>query len=244
MPFRATMLALLSLPLMPAPLTDIVAVAPGSAVLDASRVGETTDTTNMFFSRDGQERGGPMQVESTRRTTRNGVPVFEHRIVVLAPGGRPFMDDTTWYHATTLAPIAHRSHGTNRSFSIDYAPGRVTGFLEDTAGTHPIDVTLAQPVFDPSELQSLVRSLPVKVGTSFILPLFDHRTYGIQMDTLVAEGADEVETESGMVAAWRLGLATADRKATYYLAQDTGRELKVLVTWAGGSLRVIGTGVK
>jgi len=46
------------------------------------------------------------------------------------------------------------------------------------------------------------------------------------------------------VMAWRLGLATADRKATYYLAQDTGRELKVDVTWAGGHMRVVGTGVK
>ena len=90
-------------------------------------------------------------------------------------------------------------------------------------------------MFDPSELQSLVRSLPVKVGTSFVLPLFDHQKYGIQVDTLVVEGADEVETDSGKVTAWRLGLATADRKATYYLAQDTGRELKVDVTWAGGT---------
>ena len=242
--FRAAVLALLSLPLMSSPLTDVIAVAPGSAMLDASRVGETTDTTNLFFTRDGQERAGPMQIESTRRTTRDGVSVFEHRIVVLAPGGRPFMDDTTWYHATTLAPIAHRSHSTRRSFSIDYAPGRVTGFLKDSAGTHAVDVALAQPVFDPSELQSLVRSLPVKEGTSFVVPVFDHQTYGIQVDTLVVEGADEVETTSGKVAAWRLGLATADRKATYYLAQDTGRELKVLVTWAGGQMRVLGTGVK
>lgn len=242
--FRAAVVALLSLPLAAAVLTDVVVVAPGSAVLDATRIAETTDTTNMFFSRNGQERSGPMQIESTRRRTRDGVPVFEHRIVVLAPGGTPFMDDTTWYHATTLAPIAHRSHSTRRSFSVDYAPGRVTGFLKDSAGTHPIDVALAQPVFDPSELQSLVRSLPVKVGASFALPLFDHQTYGVQMDTLVVEGADEVDTESGKVVAWRLGLATADRKATYYLAQDTGRELKVLVTWAGGQMRVVGTGVK
>ena len=240
---RTAVLALLSLPLMPAALTDVVDVVPGSAMLDASRIHETTDTTNMYFTRDGEERAGPMQVESTRRTMRNRVAVFEHRIVVIG-GGRTFIDDTTWYHATTLAPIAHRSHSTNRSFSIDYAPGRVTGFLTDTAGTHPIDVVLAQPVFDPSELQSLVRSLPVKVGTSFVLPLFDHQKYGIQADTLVVEGADEVETESGKVMAWRLGLATADRKATYYLAQDTGRELKVDVTWAGGQMRVVGTGVK
>ena len=60
----------------------------------------------------------------------------------------------------------------------------------------------------------------------------------------MVEGADEVETESGKVAAWRVGLATADRKATYYLAQETGRELKVLVTWAGGQMRVVGQGVK
>jgi hypothetical protein len=241
---RAAVLALLSLPLVPAALSDVIAVAPGSAVLDASRVRESTDTTNMFFTRDGQERGGPMQIESTRRMTRDGAAVFEHRIVVLAPGGRAFIDDTTWYNASTLAPIAHRSHSTNRSFSIDYAPGRVTGFLKDSTGTRPIDVTLAQPVFDPSELQSLVRSLPIKVGTAFALPLFDHQKYGIQVDTLVVEGAAEVETDGGKVAAWRLGLTTADRKATYYLAQDTGRELKVDVTWAGGAMRVVGTGVK
>ncbi len=241
---RAAVLALLCLPLAPSTPADIIAVVPGSPMLDPSRVRETTDTTNMFFTRDGQERGGPMQVESTRRMTRDGVAAFEHRIVVYAPGGRAFIDDTTWYNAATLAPIAHRSHSTNRTFSVDYAPGHVTGFLKDSAGTHAIDVALPQPVFDPSELQSLVRSLPVKVGTAFALPLFDHQKYGVQVDTLVVEGADEVDTEAGKVAAWRLTLATADRKATYYLSQDTGRELKVLVTWAGGQMRVVGTGVK
>ena len=52
-------------------------------------------------------------------------------------GGRAFMDDTTWYHARTLAPIAHRSHSTNRSFSIDYAPGRVTGLPQGLGGHAP-----------------------------------------------------------------------------------------------------------
>lgn len=239
--FRAK-LALLALSLVPL-LTDVITVGPGSSLLDASRVRETTDTTSMYFSKDGSERAGPMQVESTRRITRDGVAVFEHHIVVIG-NGRAFIDDTTWYSATTLAPIAHRSHSAGRDFSIDYAPGRVTGSLRDSAGTHPIDVVLSQPVFDPSELQSLVRSLPVKVGTSFGLPLFDHQKYGIQVDTLVVEGEDDIATDSGKVPAWRVGLATADRKATYYLAKDTGRELKVVVTWAGGQMRVVGTGVK
>ena len=49
--FRAK-LALLSLSLVPL-LTDVITVAPGSSLLDASRVRETTDTTSMYFSKDG-----------------------------------------------------------------------------------------------------------------------------------------------------------------------------------------------
>lgn len=237
-----TKVVLLALSMLALP-AEIVTVTPGSPLLDASRVRESSDTTNMFFSKGGPERPGPMQVESTRRTTRDGMAVFEHHIVVIG-GGRAFIDDTTWYNASTLAPIAHRSHSAGRDFSIDYAPGKVTGSLRDSSGTHPIDVALSQPIFDPSELQSLVRSLPVKVGTSFVLPLFDHQKYGIQVDTLVVEGEDEVDTDSGKTPAWRVTLATADRKATYYLAKDTGRELKVVVTWAGGQMRVVGAGVK
>lgn len=244
LPFRATMLAVLALPALPAALVDAIVVAPGSAILQASRVHEGSDTTHMFFTRDGQERAGPVQVESTRRITRNGASVLEHHIVVNAPDGRPFIDDTTWYDAATLAPIAHRSHSTRRSFSIDYAPGRVTGFLKDTAGTHPIDVVLTQPVFDPSELQSLMQALPLKVGAAFVLPLFDHQKYGIQVDTIVVAGSEQVETNAGMVDAWKLELSTADRQATYFMAKEDARELKVLVTWAGGSMRVLGQGVK
>lgn len=244
MPLRAVALALLALPTLPAVLNDTILVAPGSAVLQPSRVHEGADTTHMFFTRDGQERAGPMQVESTRRTTRNGVNVLEHRIIVSAPDGRPFIDDTTWYEAKTLAPVAHRSHSTRRSFSIDYAPGRVTGFMKDTAGTHPIDVALAQPVFDPSELQSLLQALPLREGAAFVIPLFDHQAYGIQVDTVVVTGTAQVETETGMVDAWKLQLTTADRQATYFMAKEGLRELKVLVTWAGGAMRVVGQGVR
>ncbi len=242
MPFRAALLALLGLPIAPWILTDTMAVAPGSALLQPSRVLDGDDTTHMSFTRNGETRAGPMQVESTRRAMRDGVPVIEHRIVV--SGGRFHMDDTTWYSAATLAPIAHRSHGPGRLFSIDYAPGRVTGFLKDTAGTHPIDVTLAQPVFDPSELQSLLQALPLEVGSAFVIPLFDHQSYGVQMDTMVVAGAAQVETDGGMVDAWKLVLRTADREATYYLAKADARELKVTVTWAGGEMQVLGSGVK
>jgi len=189
--FRAAVVALLSLPLAAAVLTDVVVVAPGSAVLDATR----------WCSRVRA---------SHRRTRTRRDPV--HGRHDLVPRDHPGAD---------CPPVAqHQAEllGRLRTGARHRLPQGLGGDAPDQRDTDT-------PVFDPSELQSLVRSLPVKVGASFALPLFDHQTYGVQMDTLVVEGADEVDTESGKVAAWRLGLATADRKATYYLAQDTGREL-------------------
>lgn len=236
---RIVLLAVAALPLL-----DTVAIVPGSAMLDAARIGASTDTTNMTFIRNGEERAGPMQVESTRQVQRNGVEVFEHRIVVVGPSGRAFIDDTTWYNATTLAPIAHRSHGPRRTFSLDYTPGRVTGTMTDSSGSHPFDVPLAQPVFDPSTLQSIVRALPLAEGKRFAVPLFNHEKQDVEVDTLAVTGSASVDTDRGAVPAWVLAIITADRQATYYVAKDDGRELKVVVTWAGGEMRVLHTGTK
>lgn len=242
---RTALAVVLTMSFLPhRPSADTIAVAPGSAILDPSRIGASADTTLMTFLRNGEERAGPMQVESTRRVQRDGVAAFEHRIVVLGPDGRAFIDDTTWYHAATLAPIAHQSHASRRTFSLTYAPGRVTGTLVDSTGSHPFEVALPQPVFDPSTMQSIVRALPLAEGKRFAVPLFNHEKRDVEVDTLAVTGSAAVETDRGAVPAWVLTIITADRQATYYVARDDGRELKVVVTWAGGEMRVRHTGTK
>ena len=241
MSFRAEAALWLLLPALGG-LSEVVRLAPGDPLLKPSRIREGTDSSFMIFRRDGQERPGPVQVESIRRTSRNGTAVFEHIITV--DGGRFRMADTTWYAAATLAPIAHRSHGAGRSFALDYHPGRVTGQTTDSAGTTPIDVPLPSPAFDPSALHAVIRSLELAPGRSYVIPLFHHEKKAIVADTMVVEGEATVETDGGPVAAWRCVLATEDRSATYFIAKADGTDLKVLVTWKGGELHIRHSGVK
>lgn len=238
---RAAPGAILSLLLIPT-LADVTQLGPGNPLLRPDRIRQGTDTSYIAIQRDGQERPGPMQVEAIRRTARKGQEVFEHVIVV--DGGRFRMDDTTWYDSRTLAPLAHRSHGPGRTFSLDYAPGRVTGSMTDSAGAHPIDVALPSTAFDPSSMHAVFRSLELAPGQRYAIPMFNHEKRAIVTDTLAVEGEDIVDTDQGKVAAWRLTMATPDRRATYYVSRADGRDLKVIVTWAGGELRVRHSGVK
>jgi len=240
--FRAEAILCLLVPALSGALGEVVRLAPGNPLLRPGRIREATDSSFMVFRRDGQERPGPVQVERIRRTTRNKTAVFEHIITV--DGGRFRMADTTWYDATTLSPIAHRSHGAGRSFSIDYQPGRVTGSVTDTTGTTPIDVALPSPAFDPSALHAVIRSLELAPGRAYVIPIFNHEKRAVVADTLVVEGEDSVETDKGPVPAWRCVIATEDRKATYYIGKADGSDLKVLVTWKGGELHIRHSGVK
>jgi hypothetical protein len=69
-----------------------VLLRPGHPLLDASRVAPRTDTTRIVWTMNGQQRAGPIQIESIRRIERGGVAMLEHRIAVhggrVAPGAR------------------------------------------------------------------------------------------------------------------------------------------------------------
>lgn len=216
-------------------------LVPGHARLAPARVADGTDTTWVSWTAGGQTRPGPLQIESIRRVTRDGVAAIEHRIAVR--GGRSELEDTTWYDARTLAPLAHRSHGAQRAFVLDYGPGVVRGSMTGGPGAGAIDVALDGPVFDPSSLHAILRALRLEAGARFVVPFFDHEARAARLDTLIVTGEGTVATDQGPVPAWLVTVATPRQRARYQVRKSDGRELRIEVDAGGGTMRMLARGV-
>jgi hypothetical protein len=114
----------------------------------------------------------------------------------------------------------------------------------DSTGSTPIDVELAEPVFDPSALHPILRALAVTPGARFVVPFFNHEGRTVRRDSLFVDGSEDVATDGGAVPAWRIRVHAGDRVATYYLAKRDPRELKVVVQVPHGEMRVLAPGVR
>lgn len=221
---------------------DPVRLSPGHPRVAADRISEGADTTRIWWTANGQTRPGPTQIESVRRVQRQGRRAIEHRIAV--SGGRVALDDTTWYDARTLAPLAHRSHGNGRAFSLDYEAGQVRGSVVDSTGTTMIDVAVPEAVFDPSALHLVIRAVEFEPGATLLLPFFNHETRSVRLDTVAVEGSEALDTDGGPVPVWRLSVRAAGRRATYFVRKTDGHELKVEVRVGAGEMRVLAPGVR
>ncbi len=71
------LVVLTSTALAAAPVANPIHLAPGSALLRLDRITPSVDSTFIRWSMNGQERAGPIQIESVRRITRDGGAVLE-----------------------------------------------------------------------------------------------------------------------------------------------------------------------
>jgi hypothetical protein len=239
-------LVLLSMVLGASRLVDAQTVhrfAPGDAVVDAGRLVPHADTARIEWTRDGQTRAGPIQIEELDRAVLEGRSAWRHRIRV--EGGRSVIDDTTWYEAKTLRPIRHHSHGPAGYLTIDYAEHDARGTLDSSGRVTHHDVELPGGAFDPSALHPLIRTLPLGPGVAFVYPVLSSDSWTVRSDTIRVEGVDSVSAEAGVIPVWRVAILAAGRKATYYVRQRDGLDLEVRVELAPGTqMRILKTGVK
>lgn len=152
------------------------------------------------------------------------------------------LDDTTWYDPATLRPLAHRSHAAVRRFSLDYGSGSVHGSVEDSTGSHPFEVAVAD-VFDPSALHPILRSLTIERAT-YLIPRFNHETRSVREDSLLVEGEEELATDHGPVPVWRIVVVSGGQRATYYVRRSDGVELKAVVRFGDNEMTIAHPGVK
>ena len=215
-------------------------VAVGDRTLDLSRLREGTDTSRVVWTRQGRETAGPLQIEEVRFVEAGGRPMVLHRMTVQGPAFT--MTDTTWLARGDLAPIRHRSHAPQRTLLLDYEAGAVRGSVapKDSA-TRRVGAALALPVFDPSSLHLVLRSLPLAEGYAARLPFFDHERLTDRITTVRVTGSEAVGVAGRPGAqAWVVEVDTGAHEATYWVDRETGDPVRVVSRPAPGvELRVL-----
>lgn len=114
------------------------------------------------------------------------------------------VDDSLVVDARTLAPRTERLRLAATTVTIHYAGRRVTGVVQhgDSAPV-PFDVTYADAPFAFNEVESLLRSVPLRAGYRAVVPLFSEVDRAVEHDTVTVLGPEG----AGGHAGWRVRFA-------------------------------------
>jgi hypothetical protein len=222
---------------------SVETVRPGSKRLELQRLTPFADTARVVWTRNGETRDGPLQIETLRRVSDRGRTLWEHAIRIV--GGRQGLDDTTWYDPRTLAPMAHHSHASDWTLTIAYFSPSAAGTIDSSGVVTRFEIPLGDGAFDPSAFHPVLRSLPFRPGAVFLLPTVSHENRMVRVDTVRVVGADTVHAGGEPVPVWRLDVAAAGRRVNYYVRQSDGRALAVVATPQPGlEMRILLPGVQ
>lgn len=81
--------------------------------------------------------------------------------------------DTTFALARTLAPLGGRTHKPTGIISYDFQHDTVSGVITDSGATRAIHDVLPGPAFNSTDIDVIVRSLPLAPGYQARLPIYD-----------------------------------------------------------------------
>jgi hypothetical protein len=145
------------------------------------------------------------------------------RVIVYDYGARRRVIDTTLSVARTLAPIVERTHKTSGVIMLDFAGRRVTGRMGPLASPKAIDDTLPGPAFNSTDLELIVRVLPLRDGLTADLPIYDPEFGGYRFAKVSVVGAEPAAGGAG--PAWRVR-ARDTRLESVYLVDQATRQLR------------------
>jgi hypothetical protein len=145
------------------------------------------------------------------------------RIIVYDYGARGRVIDTTLSVARTLAPIAERTYKTSGVIVLDFAGRHVTGRMGSTVSPRPIDDTLPGPAFNSTDLELVVRVLPLRAGFTADLPIYDPEFGGYRFAKVSVIGIERGAGGAG--PGWRVR-ARDTRLESIYLVDQATRELR------------------
>lgn len=195
----------------PAPLKAIVAARPGAS-------------SSRFLLRFAPTSADTLAVVGTRTVTERTSGAVIERVILYDYAAHGQTVDTTLSDARTLAPILERTHKASGIIFLDFAGRIVTGRLTTPDGTRAIADTLGAPAFNSTDLDLVVRRLPLAAGYATRLPLYDPEFGGFRhADARVSrrqtpEGSD----------AWVVQVHDGKLDCEYELDAHT-RELRTIV---------------
>lgn len=170
--------------------------------------------------------GDTAQVEIGTRTverhdaTVGGTRLIRRVLSFVSPRGTVI--DSTTCRAESLAPVSERSLQPTKTMSLDFAGAHVTGTVtpRDSAA-HPVDMDTAVPVFNSTDADLVVASLPLADGYRAILPFYTYELGGLERDTVTVLRSEKFAGPDGERKAWVAQLADPFLHITYWIDADT-----------------------
>lgn len=147
--------------------------APHPAPLAAIDAAQLPATSSRFLLRFAATSADTLAMVGTRTVTERTNGAVIERVILYDYGSRGRTVDTTLSVARTLAPIAERTYKPRGAIVLDFAGRIVTGRLTTGDGTRVIADTLGAPAFNSTDLDLVVRRLPLAAGYTTRLPLYD-----------------------------------------------------------------------
>lgn len=170
--------------------------------------------------------GDTAQVEIGTRTverddaTVGGARLIRRVLSFVSPRGTVI--DSTVCHAESLAPVSERSHQPTKTMSLDFAGARVTGTVapKDSAAHH-VDMDTTVPVFNSTDADLVVASLPLADGYRAVLPFYTYELGGLERDTVTVLRSEKFVGPDGERKAWVAQLADPFLHITYWIDADS-----------------------
>jgi len=145
-----------------------------------------------------------------------GMRVIHRVLTFTSPRGSVI--DSTVCLAESLAPVMERSHQPTKTMSLDFAGARVTGLItpKDSAA-HQVDMDTTVPVFNSTDTDLVIASLPLAEGYHAILPFYTYELGGLERDTVTVLRIEKIPTPDGERSAWVTQVADPFVHITYWI---------------------------
>jgi hypothetical protein len=176
----------------------------------------------MTATRPGDTARVELGVRTVERhdDTLGGAHVIRSVLSLVSPRGT--VVDSTVCHAKSLAPVSERSHQPTKTMALDFAGARITGLVapKDSA-PHSVDMDTTVPVFNSTDADLVVASLPFTEGFHAILPFYTYELGGVERDTVTLLRSEKFMGPDGERKAWVARLDDAFVHITYWIDAGT-----------------------
>jgi hypothetical protein len=168
---------------------------------------------------DSVEREVGTQTREVHMITVDGRRAIQRVMTFATPRGT--VVDSTVTFVDGLAPVAEVSHQPTKVMRLSFDGGRVTGTVTPTdSAAHVVDEA-GEPVFNSTDLDLVVSSLPLTEGYRTVLPFYVYEHGGLERDTISVSGTELVQGPSGARRAWVAHVAMPGTDLVYWIDAET-----------------------
>ncbi|MEP6778779.1 MAG: hypothetical protein ABJC26_02740 [Gemmatimonadaceae bacterium] len=125
------------------------------------------DTTEVYAIRDGKRQLISTDVQVTSRITNGFLVVFTGQSTL----GKSI--DSVSMAAGTLAPLRHVEILPKHSAAFIFGDSQLTGIVNDSTGTHNVNIALRANVLDFSIISAATNCLPLSTGYAAVILTYD-----------------------------------------------------------------------